>query len=343
MMMAGSPAIRIATHGGSKAQEAAPAPERSGFPAALMAATATGPRTEAAGAGRAGGDAAPAAGRDARDAAGDPGVAAALAALFPAIPAAVPPPAGEEAAAEALDLGELAGTGQGEDPLQALEFATDAIEVAPDTVVEPGADAGDELLRNLAKELALARDSATAERAPIDARPSSGIEAPSGSASSHAATQLSALATATATPAAAAAEQAALRSPVGSPRWAEELGSRLVMMSTRGPNEGSLSLAPEHLGPLEVRISMHQQTANVWFGAHHADTRAALAEALPRLREMLAEAGLSLGHSGVSQEAPRHERRQSEALHSGDAPAGTALPLAPAAPRALSGLLDLYA
>jgi flagellar hook-length control protein FliK len=100
-------------------------------------------------------------------------------------------------------------------------------------------------------------------------------------------------------------EQALLRSAVGSPRWAEELGSRLMLMSVRGQHEGSLTLSPEHLGPLEVRISVQQNTAQVWFGAQHVDTRQALAEALPRLREMFAEAGLSLGQAGVSQEAPR--------------------------------------
>src|SRR5690606_31118744 len=98
-----------------------------------------------------------------------------------------------------------------------------------------------------------------------------------------------------------------LRAAVGTPQWADELGSRLVMMSTRGQHEGSLTLSPEHLGPLEVRISVQQTNAQVWFGAQHADTRAALAEALPRLREMFAEAGLSLGQAGVSQEAPRRQ------------------------------------
>jgi flagellar hook-length control protein FliK len=98
---------------------------------------------------------------------------------------------------------------------------------------------------------------------------------------------------------------AALREPVGTARWADELGNRLVLMSVRGQQQGSLTLMPEHLGPVEVQISMNRDTANVWFGAAHADTRAALAEAMPRLRELLASSGLSLGQSGVSEQAPR--------------------------------------
>ncbi len=137
----------------------------------------------------------------------------------------------------------------------------------------------------------------------------------------------------------------ALRTNVGSPRWADELGTRLVVMSARGQQEGSLTLSPEHLGPLEVRISVHQSTANVWFGAQHADTRAALAEAMPRLRELFGEAGLSLGHAGVSEEAPRQAANTAPARleTDGGSEVAAARP-APVTVRQLSSaLLDLYA
>lgn len=136
-----------------------------------------------------------------------------------------------------------------------------------------------------------------------------------------------------------------LRQLVGSPRWAEELGSRLVMMSVRGQHEGSLSLAPEHLGPLEVRINMSQGSTHVWFGAQHADTRAALAEALPRLREMFAEAGLSLGQAGVSQEAPRREAATGSASGAARTDDPVDVPSTSPAParRLSSALLDIYA
>jgi len=112
---------------------------------------------------------------------------------------------------------------------------------------------------------------------------------------------------ATGAPGAAPAVRASLHETVGSARWADELGSRMVLMSVRGQQEGSLTLMPEHLGPLEIQISVSKDTANVWFGAQHADTRAALTEALPRLRELLAASGLALGQSGVSEQAPRRQ------------------------------------
>lgn len=138
-----------------------------------------------------------------------------------------------------------------------------------------------------------------------------------------------------------------VHAPVGTPRWADELGSRMVLMSLRGQHEGSLNLTPDHLGPLEVRVSVNQGTANVWFGAQHADTRAALAEALPRLRELFAGAGLTLGHAGVSQEAPRQSTRDSEATRFTGPAVGDAVdgldPAAPATRRVALGLVDTYA
>jgi flagellar hook-length control protein FliK len=146
---------------------------------------------------------------------------------------------------------------------------------------------------------------------------------------------------------ATAAGDLTLHTPVGTPRWADELGSRMVLMSVRGQHEGSLNLTPEHLGPLEVRVSVNQGTANVWFGSQHADTRAALTEALPRLRELFADAGLMLGHAGVSQEAPRQAPRDSEAARLAGAARGNAgeEPTAaiPAITRRIAlGLVDTY-
>jgi flagellar hook-length control protein FliK len=137
-----------------------------------------------------------------------------------------------------------------------------------------------------------------------------------------------------------------MREPIGSPRWATELGTRLILMAVRGRQEGSLSLTPEHLGPLEIRINVSQDTTNVWFGAQHADTRAALTDAMPRLRELLAASGLALGHAGVSHQMPRHEARQAEASalavgrsdESNDVTATT-----PAVQRIRSVLLDAWA
>jgi len=173
-------------------------------------------------------------------------------------------------------------------------------------------------------------DAATATPAtdPAHAPDSTATEMPSPGPSPETLAAISASAAAPphASPA-TSAQDATLHAAVGTPRWAEQLGSRLVLMSLHDQHEGSLNLTPEHLGPLEVRLSVNQGTADVWFGAQHADTRSALTEALPRLRELLAGAGLTLGQAGVSQQAPRQGTRGAEPPR-----------IAPAAAAALDGV-----
>ena len=127
-----------------------------------------------------------------------------------------------------------------------------------------------------------------------------------------------------------------LESPVGSHAWAEELGTRLAVMTARGEQTGSLKLSPEHLGPLEVQIKVQDDKASVIFGAQHADTRAALNEALPRLRELFATSGLQLTDAGVSRDGARQAPppRSSRGLFSAANESGSAVE----SPVAVSGL-----
>jgi len=134
-----------------------------------------------------------------------------------------------------------------------------------------------------------------------------------------------------------------LHNPVGSSAWADELGTRLALMADRGQHTASLRLSPEHLGPLEVRISVRDDQASVWFGASHADTRAALEQALPRLRELFASQGLSLADAGVFREPPRDQPRLAPSLSSSTEAGSTeSEAIARVGPIRL-GLVDAYA
>lgn len=131
--------------------------------------------------------------------------------------------------------------------------------------------------------------------------------------------------------------------PVGSAAWADEIGSRLTVMAEQGKHTASLRLSPEHLGPLEIRIAIRDDQASVWFGAAHADTRAAIETALPRLRELFASTGLSLADTGVFHEPPREH--SNPAAHSGTAGGdGQAADEASTViRRTILGLVDAYA
>jgi flagellar hook-length control protein FliK len=97
---------------------------------------------------------------------------------------------------------------------------------------------------------------------------------------------------------------------VGTPAFNDELGGKITWMANQGVQTASLQLSPEHLGPLAVHISVQDGSATVAFNANHADTRAALEQALPRLREMFATQGLTLSGASVSQQSPRGQSQK---------------------------------
>jgi flagellar hook-length control protein FliK len=97
-----------------------------------------------------------------------------------------------------------------------------------------------------------------------------------------------------------------LQAPVGTPAWSDELGGQLTWMAVNGRETATLRLSPENMGPLEIKLSVQDGEAKVWFGATNADTRSALEQSLPRLRELFASQGLVLADAGVHRDAPRH-------------------------------------
>jgi flagellar hook-length control protein FliK len=97
-----------------------------------------------------------------------------------------------------------------------------------------------------------------------------------------------------------------LRTAVGTHAWRDELGAQLTLMAVNGREAASLKLSPDHLGPLEIRISVQDGQASVYFGATNADTRSALEQSLPRLRELFAAQGMVLADAGVSRDSPRN-------------------------------------
>ena len=102
-----------------------------------------------------------------------------------------------------------------------------------------------------------------------------------------------------------------LSAPVGTGAWKDELGTKLTWMANQGIQSASIQLSPEHLGPLQVNISVHDGKASVWFGAAQPDTRSALQQSLPQLRQLFASQGLTLADAGVSRESPRGQSQQS--------------------------------
>ena len=153
--------------------------------------------------------------------------------------------------------------------------------------------------------------------------------------------------------ASAAPPSFSLSPPMGSPQWQNALGERVVWLVKRDLQQAELKLNPQHLGPVEVRIEIRNEQATIGLSAHHAVTRDALEASIPRLREMLGEAGLTLANVDVSQQRSgqgqqggreQRERREELALSGGSGSRRLDEPsLHPAAGRRGRGLIDLFA
>lgn len=86
---------------------------------------------------------------------------------------------------------------------------------------------------------------------------------------------------------------ASISYPLRHPQWSQSVGKRIVFMANQQMQQAQIRLNPEHLGPIQVRLHMDRdQMVSVSMTAQHGTTREALEAAIPRLKEMLTEAGI---------------------------------------------------
>jgi len=92
----------------------------------------------------------------------------------------------------------------------------------------------------------------------------------------------------------------ALETPFQQAGWGDAFNKRINMMVRGEVQKAELHLNPKELGPVEVKIKLSHDQASISFSAQHGVVREAIESALPRLREMLAESGLTLAGADVS-------------------------------------------
>ena len=102
---------------------------------------------------------------------------------------------------------------------------------------------------------------------------------------------------------------AAISAHVQGPEWSGRMTEQVSIMVKRGFQQAEIKLNPAHLGPLEVKLNMSDDKANISFVTQHAPVKEAIDSAMPRLRDMLEEQGLSLADFDVSTQS---EQQQAE-------------------------------
>jgi len=108
----------------------------------------------------------------------------------------------------------------------------------------------------------------------------------------------------------------AMQPSMQSEAWGKVLSSRVVWMAREGVQQAELRLNPANLGPVEVKLHMNNDQANVTFVAQHAATRDALEQALPRLRESFQENGMDLASADVSDQQAEQDNEEENSGHS---------------------------
>lgn len=110
-----------------------------------------------------------------------------------------------------------------------------------------------------------------------------------------------------------AATQATISTPLNQPQWADDFSQKVTWVATQRTQSAQLHLNPAQLGPLEVSLKLNGDQATMQFTSAHAAVRDAIEQSIPRLRDMLADSGISLGNTTVSDQAPREQEQRGQA------------------------------
>ncbi len=103
-----------------------------------------------------------------------------------------------------------------------------------------------------------------------------------------------------------------IATPVQHPQWNQSLGQSVQWMVNNNIQQADIKLNPPDLGMLDIRISVNNDQASVTFSAPNSAVRDALESAMPRLREMLEESGISLTDVNVSEHSLEQEQQNSD-------------------------------
>lgn len=95
-----------------------------------------------------------------------------------------------------------------------------------------------------------------------------------------------------------------LSTPLHSANWSNDLGHQISWMARNDQQSAVISINPPELGPIQISLNLDGDQATANFVAPSQETRQALEDALPRLRDMLSSSGINLGQANVGSQMP---------------------------------------
>jgi flagellar hook-length control protein FliK len=150
-------------------------------------------------------------------------------------------------------------------------------------------------------------------------------------------------------PPAAAAQTVA--TPLSNPAWGDDFSQKVGWLVTQKSQVAELHLNPPNLGPLDVVLKISDNQATALFSSPHAAVRDAVENALPKLRELLADNGIMLSNATVGDQSPRDRgaeeftgrKGSSSAESSADNATEASSTLSTAPVRRHNGMVDTFA
>jgi flagellar hook-length control protein FliK len=112
--------------------------------------------------------------------------------------------------------------------------------------------------------------------------------------------------------------QITINAPVAAhDKWGDEFNQKITWLANSKDQTAELHLNPPQLGPMDVVLKVSGDQATALFTSPHAEVRHAIEQALPKLREMMAESGIMLGQATVNDQAPRNPQDSNHSKSSG--------------------------
>lgn len=107
-----------------------------------------------------------------------------------------------------------------------------------------------------------------------------------------------------------------LSAPLTSSAWTGQLQQNMVTMVMRNQQEMTLRLHPAELGPLQIQLRVEDQQAQLMVFTHSHQVRGAVEQAMPLLRDALANQGIQLDDANVADHgahfAQHHQQQQGQ-------------------------------
>lgn len=94
------------------------------------------------------------------------------------------------------------------------------------------------------------------------------------------------------------------------PDFGNNMKERLVVMMNKGIQTADIRLDPAELGQMQVKMSVENDVTTVNFVVQNSQAKELLEQAMPKLKDMLAEQGIELGEGAVHQEDKQQEQWQ---------------------------------